>query len=683
MVSLQRYATAIHSKGYSVRLYVCAVVAAILIPALLLGAWIASISANAERAALERNAEQMARGITALIDHEIANTRGVLTALASSSYLGTGDLATFYRQASAVSHQLGIQIVLRDPYLDQQVVNTAVPWGGSVLRGPQAELRTAELQSLRPGELFVSNVFRGPLIKQYVVAVLVPVMQGGTLAYYLSAGITTKKFSEILSNTQIPALWYVTIVDRNDVVVARSHRHDEFTGTKLRNEFASTASPSGGVNTGVSREGILTHWIYRRSEASGWFISVAITESVLNAPMRRAFVNFGAAGGLLLVVALAMAYHWGGRLAQSFGALGVDRSPTNEEFRILFESAPNGVLVVDNNGLIVLLNARMEQKFGYSRAELVGRSLEMLVPERFRRGHSDLRKAFAQAPSTRPMGAGRELFGQRKDGSEFPIEIGLNPISTNSGNLIMATVVDISARKRAAERLAGAVAERDDLRRRFLQAQEAERLRLAHELHDQTGQSLAAVMLGLKRMDTRVDEAGRDDLRVLRGLLEQMGKSLHHVAWELRPASIDELGLATALANYISEWGAQFGIETDFHCGDARINDLTDEVRTTVYRVVQEALTNIAKHARNATMASVLIDRNDGTLQLTIEDNGTGFEEDAPSEPSDGRYRGGLGLAGMRERLSLIGGDLVIESSVEGGSSIFARIPLEKERLSA
>ena len=236
-------------------------------------------------------------------------------------------------------------------------------------------------------------------------------------------------------------------------------------------------------------------------------------------------------------------------------------------------------------------------------------------------------------------------------------------------------IQDITAR-RVAEH------SRDDLRRRLMQAQESERLRLAHELHDQTGQSIAAMMLELKAVEVTVGEGGRARLRQLRDQLEHMGQALHRVAWELRPASIDEVGLATVLGNYISEWSSQFGIEADFVCSDSNLNDLAEEMRTAIYRVVQEALTNIAKHARGATSVSIVISRAEAVLQLTIEDNGSGFDPAALKVPTRGRP-GGLGLAGMRERLTLIGGNLDIESSVGTGTTVFVRIPLDQERLIA
>jgi signal transduction histidine kinase len=226
-------------------------------------------------------------------------------------------------------------------------------------------------------------------------------------------------------------------------------------------------------------------------------------------------------------------------------------------------------------------------------------------------------------------------------------------------------------RDEAEAKLAIATAERDDLRRGIMRAQEQERLRLARDLHDQTGQSLTAAILELKDFEHQVEESDRDRVRLLRKQMEAMAQTLHRVAWQLRPASIDELGLASALENYLTEWSAQHAIESDFHCADAALDKRPDEMRTTIYRVVQEALTNIAKHATKATFVSIVIGDVDGTLRLTIEDNGCGFD------PAASYSR--LGLAGMRERLLLVGGDLEIESSPGAGTTIFARIPLVRE----
>ena len=122
---------------------------------------------------------------------------------------------------------------------------------------------------------------------------------------------------------------------------------------------------------------------------------------------------------------------------------------SEQRFRLVVEAAPNAMVMIDPAGKIVMVNTQAERVFGYSRAELVGQPVEMLVPERFRGHHPELRKTFFADPRPRPMGAGRDLYGLRKDGSEFPVEIGLNPIETDEGTMVLSAIVDITARKAA------------------------------------------------------------------------------------------------------------------------------------------------------------------------------------------------------------------------------------------
>ena len=125
---------------------------------------------------------------------------------------------------------------------------------------------------------------------------------------------------------------------------------------------------------------------------------------------------------------------------------------SEERFRLVVESAPNAIVMVGPTGLIEMVNAQTERVFGYTRVELLGKPIEILVPERYRPHHPGLRKSFFADPVSRPMGAGRDLYGLRKDGSEFPVEIGLNPIETDEGTMVLSAIVDISARKRLEER---------------------------------------------------------------------------------------------------------------------------------------------------------------------------------------------------------------------------------------
>jgi diguanylate cyclase (GGDEF)-like protein/PAS domain S-box-containing protein len=135
------------------------------------------------------------------------------------------------------------------------------------------------------------------------------------------------------------------------------------------------------------------------------------------------------------------------------GAAATERNRAAERFARVVESAPNAIVAVDQRGKIVLVNSQAEKIFGYEGKELVGRSVEVLVPERFLSRHPEYRTEFSDRPQARPMGAGRDLYAVRKDGSEFPVEIGLNPIETEQGMLVLSAIVDITERKRAEEEI--------------------------------------------------------------------------------------------------------------------------------------------------------------------------------------------------------------------------------------
>ena len=139
-----------------------------------------------------------------------------------------------------------------------------------------------------------------------------------------------------------------------------------------------------------------------------------------------------------------------GRDADMAIALALQQSEAR--LRQVVESAPNAMVMIDGSGKIVMVNMQTERLFGYARSEILGRPIEMLVPARFRAAHPELRSSFFAGPVSRPMGAGRDLYGLKKDGSEFPIEIGLNPIETEEGMMVLSAIVDISSRKRLEER---------------------------------------------------------------------------------------------------------------------------------------------------------------------------------------------------------------------------------------
>jgi signal transduction histidine kinase len=219
-----------------------------------------------------------------------------------------------------------------------------------------------------------------------------------------------------------------------------------------------------------------------------------------------------------------------------------------------------------------------------------------------------------------------------------------------------------------------AEAERNALRAELVLAEEAERSRVARELHDQLGAHLTAFSLGLaevRRLLARGDspEAWLAQLEELSGM---MARDTRYLALQLRPPELDDVGLESALRSYASQWSARYGIAVDADVFGAE-RPLPGDVETAIYRIVQEALTNVARHAE-ATQASVVLDKREREVLVVVEDDGQGFDADEPRTREAGGRR--LGIPGMQERARLVGGVLEVESSPGHGTSLFVRIPL-------
>jgi len=216
-------------------------------------------------------------------------------------------------------------------------------------------------------------------------------------------------------------------------------------------------------------------------------------------------------------------------------------------------------------------------------------------------------------------------------------------------------------------------AARLELLRRLVTAQEEERRRISRELHDQTGQQLTALLLGLKTLNNSTGNGSTSlhkNLLQLQKLTERLVEEAHHLAWELRPAALDDLGLETALSNYVEKWSERNSISLDFHSGLNKLR-LPAPVETAVFRIVQEALTNVLKHAE-ATRVSVMLEYRYDELLVIVEDNGRGFQPEASLKVKE---PGGLGLVGINERVALVCGKLNIESEPGCGTTLAIRIP--------
>lgn len=307
----------------------------------------------------------------------------------------------------------------------------------------------------------------------------------------------------------------------------------------------------------------------------------------------------------------------------------------------------------------------------YAGLELSARSktMRVLVRKRSERVDSVLDDPEVEQEAARRLGARSALYVPLLVRDEA---IGVIAVHDKTGTDPRFGDADLRLAEIFAGRAAVAVELRQRVARdaleRVLSAQEDERRRLARELHDETGQALTSILLGLRGLEEAKDpEALRANVAEVRDLVRSTLQDVRRLAVELRPKALDDFGLVAAVERLTESFAEQTGIAVEFvpNVPDRR---LPPEVETALYRIVQESLTNVVKHAR-AGHVSIVLTQKDGSVSVVVEDDGVGFE---PSRARDG----GLGLVGMRERVGLIGGRVAVESRPGAGTTFVAEVPL-------
>jgi PAS domain S-box-containing protein len=338
---------------------------------------------------------------------------------------------------------------------------------------------------------------------------------------------------------------------------------------------------------------------------------------------------------------------------------------SEEHLQLIMESTRDyAIITYDLDGRITRWNKGAEKIFGWTEKEAAGRTTHLIfTPE-------DRAAGVPEKELERSLKNGRaedERWHIRKDGSRFYASGMMQLLRDGELQGFVKIARDET------ERLMSEQAQRErELLHQFVRTQEDERRRIARDIHDHLGQQLTALRLRIDSLKKLSDDGKiAQAVDEVQKAAQQIDRDVDFLAWELRPAALDDLGLRLTLKNFVEEWAKYSGIKADFHTSGLGKTQLTHEIETNLYRIAQEALNNVQKHAR-AQNVSVLLERRKKSIVLIIEDDGVGFNTDKKIN-----HPKGLGLIGMLERAALLGGTFEIESAPGKGTTVFVRVPIE------
>ncbi|MGJ5180132.1 ATP-binding protein [Bradyrhizobium oligotrophicum] len=675
-----------------------------------------------EREQTSQGALATVQALVAALDRDLAGTSSGAQILAESSALASDDLAAFYLEAKgSLPHLLGFSVAVANA-AGQQVVNTSLPFGAPL---PVRADLVNHRKVFEKGRPSVSGVFIGAVSKRPVVSIDVPVFRDGRVKYTLGVAIHPGRLNGLFANQKLPAGWVVTVTDQAGVIVTRSG-DPEATGRPAPVTHMDIGSPQPSVLETYRVDGTSLLMAFGRCERANWTVAIGIPLVDL---YRRpnAILMYGVAGVFgVLFIGLISATYEAKRIARAVRglmpaalasatdetvavtrsdvqeiddvAVAIERSRrllqertherdsaemtiaarslADEMFRLAVEACPNGMLMIDAEGRISMVNSEIERQFGYTREELIGQPVDILVPERSRVKHAWLGDAFTLQSDANRAAAAPDRSGRRKDGTEFPIEVGLNPIRAGQGLMILSVVVDASERRRA-----------ERLKDEFVAT-------VSHELRTPLTSITGSLGLLVGCWSGKIPEPAARLLTIAHANSERLGRLVNdildmekieagHITFNLRRVDIRSLVAQVIKDNrgYADHYAV--GVELDAGAADVYANVDPDRLA----QAIANLLSNAIKFSAAGGVVQVAVEDNGDNLRIAVRDHGPGVPEDfkshlfekfAQADATDTRQKGGtgLGLSIAKQIVERLGGKAGFEDADGGGAVFYVDLPM-------
>ncbi|NYZ16795.1 PAS domain S-box protein [Azospirillum sp. RWY-5-1] len=709
------------SRPLRVRTWLVLLVMAVALPLVLFSAILLVRNVSAQAEETERQVLGRARLLAEDVDREVARLIAAAEILATSDSLASGDLEAFHRRAIHLRDRLGTNVVLRD-LANQQLVNTRVPWGTPlpVNSGFEADRRAIETRSTQVSGIIIGGLTRVPLL-----IVVAPVIGDGEVRYLLSLTIALERLQAIVSPERLPPGWRAGVIDRDGIVIARSHQADQFVGKPLPDAlWAGMREAPDGIHRAINLESVAAFQAYSRARTSGWVVATSVPQTLLAEPARRILLLFAGGGVALLLVGIGVAMAVGRRLTRPVAqlalaaeALGAGRLPAAEgggvveidavgraiqdaaslirtreaaladseaRYRAIVQTAVDAVVVIDEAGSIHAFNPAAEQIFGYAADEVVGRDVTLLLPDASRAVQDARLADHDRAGGSRILGTNGELVARHKDGTVFPIELSVAGWTSAGRRYVTETIRNISKRKQAEDALRASKAEAD-------RANIAKSKFLAAASHD-LRQPIQAMMLFQAALVERLGDHPASSL--LKSMGEAMG-GLRMLLDSLLDVSKLDAGLIVpqpvdmAVGPLLERLGAEYHPRALARGLRLRIVACAATIRSDP-ALLERILRNLVENAlRYTESGGVLIGcrRRGDRLLIGVVDSGIGIDPDRQEEifeefvqlgnPERDRNKGlGLGLAVVRRLARLLGHAVEVRSAPGRGSTFRVAVPL-------